>query len=106
MAFILFLPEEKKIPAELNKSILDIAFNNDIILEHICGGVCACNSCLIFIHNGIEFFNDVTEQELFNLKKSPLFTKNARLACSAMITKLPEKDIVIEIPVFNNTNDL
>lgn len=106
MFLITFLPEIKSVPAEKYKSILDIAFDNDIVLEHKCGGVTSCTSCIILIKIGLKYFNDISEQELFHLKKSELYSQEARLACSCEIVSDPEENILIEIPCFNENKDL
>lgn len=98
MYFITFLPENKSVPAEKYKSILDIAIDNDIIIEHICGGVCSCTSCIILIKEGFRYFNSVSEQELHQLIKSEYYSPVARLACSSKIITEPSENIIIEIP--------
>jgi len=95
---ITFLPEGKSVPADLHKSILDLAFDNDIVLEHICGGAGTCTSCIIIIQNGMKYFNEITEAELFQLKKSVLLRPNSRLGCLCKLLKKPNEDIIIEIP--------
>jgi 2Fe-2S ferredoxin len=98
MSFITFLPENKFVPAEKNKSILDIAIDNDIIIEHICGGICSCTSCLILIKKGYKYFNAISEQELYQLKKSEYYSPKARLACVSKIISEPAENIIIDIP--------
>lgn len=95
---ITFLPEGKSVPAELNKSILDLAFDNDIVMEHICGGTGACTSCLILIQNGMKYFNKISEIELYQIKKTVLSGPNARLGCLCKLTSEPNENIIIEIP--------
>ena len=56
MATIVFTFEDKTIhqPIQIenvtvDQSILDIAEDNDIHLNHNCGGVCACSTCIIMM---------------------------------------------------------
>ena len=35
-------------------SILQLALENDIDLDHSCGGVCACSTCHVIVHSGLE----------------------------------------------------
>ena len=52
---VVFLPEGKTVQFENGKlpykdhgkpqSLLDVALNNDIFLDHACGGNCACTTC-------------------------------------------------------------
>ncbi|MBN1633405.1 MAG: hypothetical protein JW917_04485 [Ignavibacteria bacterium] len=106
MFYITFLPERKSIPAEKNKTILDIAFDNDIVIEHTCGGVCSCTSCVILIKKGVEYFNNISEQELYQLKKSEFYSSRARLACNCKIVSDPKENILIEIPPIINKEEL
>lgn len=94
------MPERKTIPAVKHKSVLDIAFDNDIILEHICGGICVCTSCIILIKSGMKYFNRISGSELYQLKKSPYFGPEARLGCVSKIISDPGENIIIEIPEF------
>lgn len=36
--------------AEEGLSILEISEENDVHLNHNCGGVCACSTCHVYIH--------------------------------------------------------
>ena len=59
---VTFLPEGKtvqfehgKLPYEYHgkeESILDIALNNGITLDHACGGNCACTTCHVWVKEG------------------------------------------------------
>ena len=33
-------------------SMLQLALNNDIDLDHSCGGVCACSTCHVIVRSG------------------------------------------------------
>jgi 2Fe-2S ferredoxin len=56
---VTFLPEGKTVEFEFGAmpyqhhgkpmSFLDVAENNDIFLDHACGGVCACTTCHLWI---------------------------------------------------------
>ena len=39
-------------------SILDIATGNHMGLDHACGGVCACSTCHVIVHEGLESCNE------------------------------------------------
>jgi ferredoxin len=60
MAQITFLFEEKgKEPLQVEifegESILDVALDNNIHLNHNCGGVCGCSTCHIYVEKGEPF---------------------------------------------------
>ena len=106
---ITFLPMNQTIeidPAQvpygrtgLPGSLLDIALNHDIALDHACGGVCACATCHVILHQGLESCNEATDDELDQLEEAPGLTPESRLSCQTV----PDGscDVVVEIPDWN-----
>ena len=80
-------------------SILDIALENGIALDHACGGVCACSTCHVIIREGVESCNDSTDDEQDMLDEARGVELNSRLACQCVPNGT--KDIVVEIPKWN-----
>ncbi len=80
-------------------SILDIASGFDVDLDHACGGVNACSTCHVIVHQGLESCNDTTDAELDELDMAPGLTPQSRLGCQCV----PDgtADMVIEIPEWN-----
>jgi ferredoxin, 2Fe-2S len=80
-------------------SILDIASGFHMGLDHACGGVCACSTCHVIVHEGLESCNEATDAELDQLDEAPGLTPKSRLGCQCV----PDgtKDIVVEIPDWN-----
>lgn len=80
-------------------SILEIAIGNGIEMDHACGGVCACSTCHVIVHEGIESIQEATEDEEDMLDTAPGLTPDSRLACQAV----PDgtHDLVVEIPDWN-----
>jgi len=97
MSFIIFLPGNITVPAEKNKTILDIALENDIPLEHNCGGTCSCISCIVYIKNNRGFFNEISGEENEQITESGLKRDGLRLACMAELISLPNHNTEIEI---------
>ncbi len=97
MPFIKFLPGKRKIPVEIHKTILNIALENDIPIEHKCGGICACTSCIIQITTGLENFNEISPHEIYQLKKANKTKRGFRLACMCYIIKDTMEDIIINL---------
>ncbi len=48
---------------ESDQSILEVALKNDIELHHNCGGVCACSTCHIYVDQGDEFLEELSDKE-------------------------------------------
>ncbi len=49
---------DKVVEGERDLSILNLAEENEIHLNHNCGAVCACSTCHVYIENGEEFLQD------------------------------------------------
>jgi ferredoxin, 2Fe-2S len=81
------------------QSILDVALNFGIHLEHACGGNCACTTCHIVVKKGKELLNECSEEEADRLDTAADLQLNSRLGCMAIIEKPGE--VVVEIPSWN-----
>jgi ferredoxin, 2Fe-2S len=80
-------------------SLLDIAMGHHIPLDHACGGVCACSTCHVIIHQGMESCSEATDAEFDQLDEAAGVTAKSRLACQCV----PDgtQDLVVEIPEWN-----
>jgi 2Fe-2S ferredoxin len=80
-------------------SILDISEGFHLGLDHACGGVCACSTCHVIVHEGLESCNEASDAELDELDMAPGITPKSRLGCQTV----PDgsQDLVIEIPEWN-----
>ena len=106
---VTFLPEGKTVEFEFGTlpyeshgepmSILDVAENNDIFLDHACGGVCACSTCHVLIKAGASGLTEADDDELDRLDMAADQQLNSRLGCQAVITR--PGDYVVEIPAWN-----
>ena len=81
------------------ESILDVALNHGIHLEHACGGNCACTTCHVWVKEGAEYLSDMDDDEADRLDMAADLQLNSRLGCQTVITK-PGK-VVVEIPAWN-----
>jgi len=79
------------------ESLLDVALNFGIQLEHACGGSCACTTCHVIVKNGDNNLSVADEDELDRLDFAPGLTPHSRLACQAVVTG----DVTVEIPSWN-----
>ena len=80
-------------------SILDIALEHDISIDHACGGVCACSTCHVVVLEGLESCNESSEEEEDQLDNAPGLQPESRLGCQCV----PDgsTSIVVEIPDWN-----
>jgi 2Fe-2S ferredoxin len=76
-------------------SILDVALNFEIVLEHACGGNCACTTCHVIVKQGEENLSPMADDEAdrIGMADEPV-TLHSRLGCQAVVTG----DVVVEIP--------
>jgi ferredoxin, 2Fe-2S len=80
----------------LRGSLLDIAKNLDIPLEHACGGSCACTTCHVVVREGANHLSDMQDEEADRLDTAWDVTPQSRLGCQAVV----QGDIVCEIPMY------
>jgi len=91
---VTFLPFNKTVEARAGMSILDVALENGIDLEHNCGGNCACSTCHVIIKQGMEYLTPQNLDEEDQLDDADGLTLSSRLGCQAKILG----DVVVEIP--------
>ncbi|HMK28309.1 MAG TPA: 2Fe-2S iron-sulfur cluster-binding protein [Terriglobales bacterium] len=106
---VTFLPEGKVVEFEHGElpykdhgkpeSILDVALNNGIHLDHACGGNCACTTCHVWVKQGAELLSSMEDDEADRLDMAADLQLNSRLGCQCVIEKPGE--VVVEIPAWN-----
>ena len=75
-------------------SLLDIALNCGINLEHSCGGNCACTTCHVIVRQGEENLTEMDDDEEDRLYMADGLTLHSRLGCQCVVTG----DVTVEIP--------
>jgi ferredoxin, 2Fe-2S len=106
---VTFLPEGKTVEFELGKmpykdhgkpeSLLDVALNHHVFLDHACGGNCACTTCHVQVIKGADFLSEMDDEEADRLDMAADLQLNSRLGCQCVITKPGE--IVVNVPEWN-----
>ncbi len=94
MPKVKFLPSETEVEVEEGKILLDAALDNNVKINHNCGGNCACSTCHVYIEAGYDTLNEMSEDEQDMLDDSENFRENSRLACQCKVTS----DLVVRIP--------
>jgi len=103
MPQIIFLPHEELCPEGLvvtahpGDSVLDIALENHINIEHACEKSCACTTCHIIVREGFDSLEQSDELEDDLLDKAWGLEPDSRLGCQAIVA---DEDLVIEIPKY------
>jgi 2Fe-2S ferredoxin len=93
MPKVTFLPMNVTYDAKDGESILDVAINYDVPIQHACGGFCACTTCHIEVKSGNTSLSEVEDEELDRLERVPSPGQNSRLGCQARV----HGDVVVEI---------
>lgn len=83
--------------AEVDESILDVAEDNDIHLNHNCGGVCACSTCHVYIEKGEEFLEEISDKEEDFIDRAIDPRLESRLGCQSVILE-DGAEIEVTIP--------
>lgn len=104
-----FLPENRTVEFDLGSlayqdhgkpaSILDVALNFGIDLDHACGGHCACTTCHVVVKKGAELLSEMDDAEADKLDEAADLQLSSRLGCQCQITKGGE--IIVDIPSWN-----
>ena len=63
------------------QSILETALLNDIDLQHNCGGVCACSTCHVYVEQGQEFLEELSDKEEDFIDRAVNPRLESRLSC-------------------------
>ena len=103
MVKVTFLPQGRTVEFERGRlpyrehgrpgSLLDVALNFGVALEHNCGGNCACTTCHVIVREGDGNLSSMDEMEADRLDFATGLTLRSRLACQAVVTG----DVVVEI---------
>ncbi len=100
MARITFKFEDKSIETkvvedvEAGFTIQEVTEDNDIHLNHNCGCVCACSTCHVYVDEGGDALEEITDKEEDFIDRAINPRIESRLACQCIIL---DKDADIEV---------
>jgi 2Fe-2S ferredoxin len=80
-------------------SLLDIADEAGVAIDHSCGGVCACSTCHVKVRKGLESCSRATEDEEDMLDTARDLDTDSRLACQCVPNG--STDLIVLIPKWN-----
>ena len=95
MPKIHFMPDDKVVEVAPGTSILEAALENDIFIEHSCGGFAACTTCHCYVSKGFDSLPEAEDIELDKLDFAEHVKTTSRLSCQA---KVQGQDITVDIP--------
>ncbi|HAR41967.1 MAG TPA: 2Fe-2S ferredoxin [Bdellovibrionales bacterium] len=93
MPMITFLPVNKTVEAKPNQTILEVALEHEIPLQHACGGFCACTTCHVIVKSGDDQLSEMDDTEEERLDRASGVTLHSRLGCQARI----KGDVTVEV---------
>jgi ferredoxin, 2Fe-2S len=93
MPKVTFLPMNTVCEAQEGQSILDVANDNNVPLQHACGGFCACTTCHIHVKAGGDSLSPMEDEEEERLDRAINQTLHSRLGCQAKV----RGDVTVEI---------
>ena len=82
--------------AASGESVLDVALNNGIQLQHNCGGVCGCSTCHIYVNAGGNDLPEISDKEEDFIDRAENPRINSRLACQCVVEQ--DMQLVVSIP--------
>ncbi len=103
MAKLIFTFEDKDIEplvvenVEEGYSILEVAEDNGVHLNHNCGGVCACSTCHVYIESGEEYLEEISDKEEDFIDRAINPRLESRLGCQCVILEAGA-EVEVQIP--------
>ena len=91
-------PELQPVTVDIfqGETVLEVAEDNDVHLNHNCGGVCACSTCHIYVNQGMDNLREITDKEEDFIDRARNPKLSSRLACQCELEE--EGDIIVTIP--------
>ncbi|UAY50766.1 2Fe-2S iron-sulfur cluster-binding protein [Ferruginibacter albus] len=80
-----------------NQSLLEVALKNRIELHHNCGGVCACSTCHLYVEQGEDLVEELTDREEDFIDRAVNPRLNSRLGCQCVLQP-GNGNIVVTLP--------
>ncbi|MBP6183729.1 MAG: 2Fe-2S iron-sulfur cluster binding domain-containing protein [Saprospiraceae bacterium] len=103
MAKIIFQFEDSSIqPVTIENvssgySLLEVTEENNIHLNHNCGGVCACSTCHLYVESGEVFLEEISDKEEDFIDRAINPRLESRLGCQCIVLD-DQANIVVTIP--------
>ncbi|MBL0359372.1 MAG: 2Fe-2S iron-sulfur cluster binding domain-containing protein [Chitinophagaceae bacterium] len=82
---------------EDGQSLLEVALKNEIDLHHNCGGVCACSTCHLYVEQGEDFIEELSDKEEDFIDRAINPRLNSRLGCQCVLLE-GAGNIVVTLP--------
>ncbi len=81
-----------------DQSLLEVALTNNIDLHHNCGGVCACSTCHLYVEEGEQFLEELSDKEEDFIDRAINPRLNSRLGCQCILQPGASGQIRVTLP--------
>ena len=92
-----FCPQGKIVEGNPGDSLIKLALDNGINIEHACEMSCACSTCHVIVTQGFGSLEEASDSEEDMLDKAWGLEANSRLSCQV---KLDKQDLTVRIPKY------
>ena len=93
MPKVTFMPMGTVSDAKVGETILEVALNAAVPIQHACGGFCACTTCQVIVETGSENLAPMEEEEIETISRADGRVEKSRLACQARV----KGDLTIQV---------
>ena len=77
--------ETLSVEVDAGSTLLEAAERCGAKLGHVCGGVCACSTCHVWIRQGLESLSEQSEEEMDRLDQAFDVRPTSRLGCQSQV---------------------
>ena len=89
--------ESVELSINRDESVLDVCLDNGIELQHNCGGVCACSTCHLYVEQGEDLIEELSDKEEDFIDRAISPRLNSRLGCQCVLLE-KGGDLVVTLP--------
>jgi 2Fe-2S ferredoxin len=86
--------ETKVVEVAEGATLLEAAEEAGAQVGHVCGGVCACSTCHVWVRQGLESLSDQEDAEMDRLDQAFDVKPSSRLACQARVGR---QDVEVQV---------
>lgn len=81
-----------------DQSLLEVCLHNGIELHHNCGAVCACSTCHLYVEDGMDLLEELSDKEEDFIDRAVNPRINSRLGCQCVLQEGNGGEVVVTIP--------
>lgn len=102
---ITFLPDDRRAPERVGRTIYDVALSAGININSLCGGLGTCGKCKVIVRAGRGLLSEATDVERSFLSESDM-DAGYRLACQARVLNAGQLTVFMPFQTKNTAQRL